>query len=186
MSFKERYGSRMSFLLYISNYIVPFILFYIIGYGLLSKVAVFHEFTEGAKDGFKVVMGIMPTIIGLMVAVGVLRASTSLDILASLLKPVTDLLRFPSELLPLVTIKSLSSSAANSLLIDIFKEHGPDSYLGRLSSIIMSCTETIFYTMSVYFVTAEVKKTRYTLHGAIFATIVGVIASTILTNLIFY
>ncbi len=176
----------MSFLLYISNYIVPFVLFYIIGYGLLCKVPVFQEFTEGAKDGFKVVLGIMPTIIGLMVAVGVLRASTSLNMLAALLKPITNLFKFPSELIPLVTIKSLSSSAANGLLIDIFKEHGPDSYLGRLSSIIMSCTETIFYTMSVYFVTAGVKKTRYTLYGALFANLIGIILSALLTKLIFY
>lgn len=176
----------MNFLLYISNFIVPFILFYIIGYGLLCRVAVFQEFTEGAKDGLKVVIGIMPTIIGLLVAVGVLRASGALDFLAFLLRPVISLLRFPSELVSLVLVKSLSSSAANGLLIDIFKEYGPDSYLGRLSSIIMSCTETIFYTMSVYFVSAGVKKTRYTLWGAIFATLVGVIASTVLTNLIFY
>lgn len=176
----------MNFLLYISNFIVPFILFYIVGYGLLCRVAVFQEFTEGAKDGLKVVIGIMPTIIGLLVAVGVLRASGALDFLAFLLRPVISLLRFPSELVSLVLVKSLSSSAANGLLIDIFKEYGPDSYLGRLSSIIMSCTETIFYTMSVYFVSAGVKKTRYTLWGAIFATLVGVIASTVLTNLIFY
>ncbi len=176
----------MDFLLYISNYIVPFIFFYIIGYGFLCKVPVFHEFTEGAKEGFKVVLGILPTIIGLMVAVGILRTSTSLDLLAKLIEPITNLFKFPSELVPLVTVKSLSSSAANGLLIDIFKEHGPDSYLGRLSSIIMSCTETIFYTMSVYFVTAEVKKTRYTLPGALFTTLVSLVASTILTNLIFY
>lgn len=176
----------MNFLLYISNFIVPFILFYIVGYGLLCRVAVFQEFTECAKDGLKVVIGIMPTIIGLLVAVGVLRVSGALDFLAFLLRPIISLLQFPSELVSLVLVKSLSSSAANGLLIDIFKEYGPDSYLGRLSSIIMSCTETIFYTMSVYFVSAGVKKTRYSLWGAIFATLVGVIASTVLTNLIFY
>lgn len=176
----------MGFLLYISNYIVPFILFYIIGYGLLCKISVYQEFTDGAKEGFKVVLDILPTIIGLMVAVGVLRASSSLDILSSIIKPITDLFKFPSELVPLVFVKGLSSSAANGLLIDIFKEYGPDSYLGRVSSVIMSSTETIFYTMSVYFVTAGVKKTRYTLAGALFATLIGIIGSTVLTNLIFY
>jgi spore maturation protein B len=78
-----------------------------------------------------------------------------------------------------------SSSAATSLVLDIFKQYGPDSYLGRIVSIMMSCTETIFYTMSVYFMAAGVKKTRYTLAGALTATIVGVIASVVLTNLIF-
>lgn len=175
----------MKFLLYISDFIIPFIIFYIIGFGLLMKVPVFHEFTKGAEDGFKVVLSIMPTLIGLMVAIGILRASGTLDMLSKLMKPVTNLLHFPSELVPLVTIKLFSSSAATSLVLDIFKEHGPDSYLGRLTSIIMSCTETVFYTMSVYFMTAGVKKTRYTLLGALFATLVGVASSTILMNMLF-
>lgn len=175
----------MKFLLYISDYIIPFVIFYIVGFGLLMKAPVFHEFTKGAEDGFKVVLNIMPTLIGLMVAIGILRASGTLDLLANIMKPVTDFLRFPSELVPLVTVKLFSSSAATSLLLDVFKEYGPDSYLGRLSSIIMSCTETVFYTMSVYFMTAKVKKTRYTLAGALLTNLIGVIASLILTNLIF-
>lgn len=175
----------MKFLLYISDYMIPFVIFYIVGFGLLMKTPVFHEFTKGAEDGFKVVKNIMPTLIGLMIAIGVLRASGTLDLLSELLKPVMNFIHFPSELVPLVTVKLFSSSAATSLVLDIFKEYGPDSYLGRLTSIIMSCTETVFYTMSVYFMTAKIKKTRYTLAGALFATFVGVISSLILTNLIF-
>jgi spore maturation protein B len=175
----------MKFLLYISDYIIPFIIFYIVGFGLLMKAPVFHEFTKGAEDGFKVVLNIMPTLIGLMIAIGILRASGTLDLLAGLVKPLTNLMKFPSELVPLVTVKLFSSSAATSLLLDIFKEYGPDSYLGRLSSIIMSCTETVFYTMSVYFMAAKVKKTRYTLAGALFATFVGVLASAVITSMIY-
>ncbi len=175
----------MNFLLYISDYIIPFVIFYIVGFGLLMKAPVFHEFTKGAEDGFKVVLNIMPTLIGLMVAIGILRASGTLDLLAVIVRPFTDFLKFPSELVPLVTVKLFSSSAATSLLLDVFKEYGPDSYLGRLSSIIMSCTETVFYTMSVYFMTAKIKKTRYTLAGALFATLVGVFSSVIITNMLF-
>lgn len=175
----------MKFLLYISDYIIPFIIFYIVGFGLLMKTPVFSEFTKGAEDGFKVVLNILPTLIGLMVSIGILRASGTLDMLANLVKPITNVLNFPSELVPLVTVKMFSSSAATSLLLDIFKQYGPDSFLGRLSSIIMSCTETIFYTMSVYFMTAGVKKSRYTLLGALVATLTGVIASTIITRLVF-
>ena len=173
----------MNFLLYISNYIIPFIFLYIVGFGLLMKVPVFQEFIKGAEDGFKVVLNIMPTLVGLMVAIGILRASGTLDILSNLAKPITSLLHFPSELVPLVTVKLFSSSAATSLVLDIFKQYGPDSYLGRLTSIIMSCTETIFYTMSVYFMTAGVTKTRYTLAGALTATFAGVAASVILTGI---
>lgn len=153
--------------------------------GLLMKQNIFDDFITGAKDGFKVVFDILPTLIGLMVAIGILRASGALNGIASFIKPVTDLMHFPSEVVPLVIVKMFSSSAATSLLLDIFKEHGPDSYLGRLSSIIMSSTETIFYTMAVYFMAAGVKKTRYTLAGCLLATFTGVIASVIITNLVF-
>jgi spore maturation protein B len=164
---------------------IPFVIFYIVGFALLMKVPVFSEFTKGAEDGFKVVLNILPTLIGLMVAIGILRSSGTLNLLSTVLKPITKLLHFPSELVPLVTVKLFSSSAATSLVLDIFKEYGPDSYLGRLTSIIMSCTETVFYTMSIYFMTAGVKKTRYTLAGALFATFVGIVASTIITSMLF-
>lgn len=175
----------MKFLLYISDYMIPFVIFYIVGFALLMKVQVFSEFTKGAEDGFKVVLNILPTLIGLMVAIGILRSSGTLNLLSNMLKPVTQFLHFPSELVPLVTVKLFSSSAATSLVLDIFKEYGPDSYLGRLTSIIMSCTETVFYTMSIYFMTAGVKKTRYTLAGALFATFVGILASTVITTILF-
>ncbi|BCN28736.1 spore maturation protein [Anaeromicropila herbilytica] len=172
----------MKFLLYISDYIMPFVLFYVVGFGLLMKVNIYDDFVKGAEDGLKVVVGIIPTLVGLMVAIGILRASGALDWLSNLIMPVTDMLHFPSQLVPLVTIKMFSSSAATSLVLDIFKEYGPDSYIGRLTSIMMSCTETIFYTMSVYFLTAGVKKTRYTLAGALVATFAGVIASVIIVG----
>jgi spore maturation protein B len=152
---------------------------------MLMKTQTYDEFVKGAKEGFNVVFGIMPTLIGLMVAIGILRASGALNLLSVLLRPITDLLHFPSELVPTVLVKMFSSSAATSLLLDIYKEYGPDSYLGRMISIILSSTETIFYTMAVYFMTAGVKKTRYTLAGALTATLAGVVASVVLTNLIF-
>ena len=175
----------MRFLIYVSDYIMPFIIFYIIGYGLLMKTNIFDEFIQGAKDGFKVVFDILPTLIGLMVAIGILRASGALNIVSDLLKPVTDGLHFPSQLVPVAIIKMFSSSAATSLVLDIFKEYGPDSYLGRLVSVMMSSTETIFYTMAVYFMAAGVRKTRYTLLGCLITTLTGIIASVIMTNLVF-
>lgn len=175
----------MKFLIYISDYMIPFIFFYIISLGLVTKTNIFDEFIKGAKDGFKVVIDILPTLIGLMVAIGILRASGALTILSDLLQPVTNLLHFPSQLVPVAIIKMFSSSAATSLVLDIFKEYGPDSYLGRLVSVMMSSTETIFYTMAVYFMAAGVKKTRYTLVGCLFATLTGIIASVVMTNLVF-
>lgn len=175
----------MEFLVYVSNYIIPFIVFIVVGYGLLNKASIYDEFVKGAKDGLKITVDIVPTLVGLMVAIGVLRASGALDMLASLLQPVVEKLMFPAQLVPLVIVKMFSSSAANSLLLDIFNQFGPDSFIGRLASIIMSSTETIFYTMSVYFMVAGVKKSRYTLLGAIVATLTGVLGSTVITYLVF-
>ena len=175
----------MRFLIYLSDYIIPFLFFYIVGMGLLMKQQVFDDFISGAKEGFKIVLDIMPTLIGLMVAIGILRASGLLQIISNLLQPLTDKLHFPSEAVPLVIIKMFSASAATSLLLDIFKEHGPDSFLGRLASIILSSTETIFYTLAVYFMAAGVKKTRYTLIGCLLTTLTGVVVSTIVTRLVF-
>ena len=126
----------------------------------------------------------MPTLIGLMVAVGVLRASGFLDFLSGLLGRLTVWIHFPSELVPLTIVRMFSASAATGLALDIFKEYGTDSYLGLVASVLMGCTETIFYTMSVYFMTAKVKKTRYTLPGALLATAAGIAASVILAGMI--
>lgn len=125
----------------------------------------------------------MPTLVGLMVAVGILRASGFLNFIGRMFRGVTDIIGFPSELVPLIFIKMFSSSAATGLVLDIFKTYGPDSYIGMITSIMMSCTETIFYTMSVYYMAAKVTKTRYTLSGALISTLVGVVLSVILAGI---
>lgn len=172
----------MNFLYFLSECMIPMIVFLIIAYGLLNKQNVYQDFLHGAKDGFHTVIDILPTLIGLMTAVGILRASGFLDFLSEILKYITEPLHFPSELLPIAVVKMFSSSAATGLLLDIYKTHGTDSFLGLCASIMMSCTETIFYTMSVYFLHVKIKKTRFTLAGALFATLCGIAASVVLTG----
>ncbi|MCX4341213.1 MAG: spore maturation protein [Lachnospiraceae bacterium] len=166
----------------ISNIIIPVIIFYIVAYGLSNRCNVYEDFIKGAKDGFHTVIQIMPTLIGLMVAVGVLRASGFLEFFGGLFSGVAGRLGFSVELVPLMLVKMFSSSAATGLVLDIFKNHGPDSLIGLTTSIMMSCTETIFYTMSVYFLAAKVTKTRYTLKGALLATVAGIAASIVLAG----
>lgn len=173
----------MQILLYLTDFIVPLVIFGIVGYGLLMKVPVYDTFIKGAKKGFLTVIKIMPTLVGLMVAVGILRASGFLELIANGIGRFTDRIGFPGELVPLTVVKMFSSSAATGLLLDIFKEYGIDSYIGRIASISMSCTETIFYTMSVYYMTARVTKMRYTLTGALLATLAGVTASVVLAGM---
>ncbi|MBD5544689.1 MAG: spore maturation protein [Lachnospiraceae bacterium] len=173
----------MNVLANISNIIIPLLIFYIIAYGVVEKVEVYEDFIKGAKDGLITVVNIMPTMIGLMVAVGVLRASGFLDFMGRLFGQITEKVGFPGELVPLSFVKMFSSSAATGLVLDIFKEYGTDSRMGLITSLMMSCTETIFYTMSVYFMAAKVSKTRYTLTGALLSTLAGTIASVILAGM---
>ena len=167
-------------LLYISDMLVPFLILYVVAHGLLARRPVYDDFVKGAKDGFQTVLQIMPTLVGLMVAVGMLRASGFLDLLSGILAPAASLMHFPAELVPLALIRMFSSSAASSMVVDVYKSYGTDSYIGTLASIMMGCTETIFYTMSVYFLTAKVTKTRWTLAGALAATFGGLAASVVL------
>lgn len=165
-----------------SDIIIPAIIFYIVGYGLVSSVPVYECFIKGAKDGLETVVGLVPTLVGLLLAVGILRSSGFLEFLAGLLEGAGAWVGLPKEVLPVILVKMVSGSAATGLVLDIFKNFGPDSYIGQLTSIMMSSTETIFYTMSVYFLAAKVTKSRYTLAGAIFATFAGIAASVVLAR----
>lgn len=169
-------------LAHFSNIIIPALIFYIVANGLISKNNIYEDFINGAKDGFKTVVQIMPTLVGLMMAVGILRASGFLDFLGNIVGGLTEHIGFPAELVPVVFIKMFSSSAATGLVLDIFKTYGTDSRMGLITSIMMSCTETLFYTMSVYFMAAKVTKTRYTVPGALAATAAGVAMSIVMAG----
>lgn len=166
----------------ISNMVIPLLVFYIVIFGIIRKQKVYEDFIRGASGGLKTVLQIMPTMVGLMIAVGVLRESGFLSFLEQILSPVSRFLHFPSQLISLTIVKMFSSSAATGIALDLFKTYGTDSYIGKIVSISMSCTETIFYTMSVYFCTAKMSKTRWTLAGALLATLSGVIASVLLAK----
>jgi len=175
----------MNWMIFLSNLIVPLTFAGILLYAISKKMPVYDHFVIGAKDGFSTVMQIAPTIIGLMVAVGMLRASGALDLLSMAIKPVAEPLGYPSEAVPLTLMRLVSSSAATGLLLDLFESYGPDSFLGRFISIMMSCTETVFYTMSIYFMYIKVTKTRHTLTGALLANLVGIITALWLTNYLY-
>ena len=169
---------------YLSEYLVPVVLFYIVGFAVLQKRPVFDDFIEGALAGIKTVAGILPTLVGLMAAVGVLRTSGFLDFLSGVLAGPAAFLHIPAQVVPLLLVRLVSSSAATGLLLDIFKTYGPDSRLGMMVSVLESCTETVFYTMAVYFGAVHIKKTRYTLAGALFSSLVGMAVSIALAGLL--
>ena len=164
-----------------SNIVIPLLIFYIVAYGVVSGSHVYDDFTKGAKEGLVTVIKIVPTLIALMVGVGILRSSGFLTFLGTLVQnlPGGDFLA--SDLYSLIFIKMFSGSAATGLVLDIFKTYGPDSFTGMMASILCSCSETVFYTMSIYFLTVKVTKTRFTLTGAMLCIFADVAASLILT-----
>ena len=170
----------MEFITYLSSAIIPLLVLLIVGTGIARKQRVYEDFLDGAKSGIRTAIGILPTLVGLMVAVGMLRASGFLDFISGLLGKLLAVTGFPTELLPIAVVKMFSSSAATGLLLDLYKVHGTDSALGQAASVMLSSTETIFYTMSLYFMSVKVKKTRYTLAGALIASVTGILASVFL------
>ena len=144
---------------------------------MYKRQDIYSDFLEGAKEGLKTVGGLVPVLVGLMTAVGVLRASGFLDFLGKLLGKITTAAGIPPQIVPLGLVRLFSTSAATGLLLDIFKESGADSPVGLMAGIMLSATESVFYCMSVYFGSVGIQKTRYTLAGALLASTAGVIAS---------
>lgn len=167
-------------IVWLSKILIPLAVSYFVAFGLISGRPVFDDFLAGAKEGMKTVAGILPTLIGLMTAVGVLRASGFLDALSEWLAYPAGLLRLPAELVPLTLVRLISNSAATGLMLDIFSSQGPDSVAGLTASVIMSSTETVFYCLSIYFGSAGITRTRYTIPGALIATAAGIAAAVVL------
>lgn len=175
----------MNALANLSNIIIPALIFYIVAYGVIHHTNVYEDFIKGAEDGFKTVIQIMPTLIGLMMAVGILRASGFLEFFR---RADREAYGADGAACSCCAADFLSNCFPLRLQRDwcwiFLKNYGTDSYIGMMTSILMSCTETCFYTMSVYFMAAKVTKTRYTLAGALTATAAGIIASIVLAGII--
>lgn len=170
----------MKLVVLLSDLIMPLVIVYILAFGYSRKIDVYEAFIDGAKEGFATVLDILPTLIGLMMSIGILRGSGALDLLVKLFEPLAEATGFPKEAVPITFMRLISSSASTGILLDIFKNYGPDSFIGRFVSVMMSCTETVFYTMSVYFMSVKITKTRYTLAGALVANFAGVISALII------
>lgn len=165
----------MNLLGYISTAAIPAIIVIIVLYGLFGRVKVYDAFLDGAKEGITTVIKIIPTLVGLLVAVGVFRASGALDILVGTVRPIFNVAGVPSEILTLAFMRPISGSAALAIVADIMKSFGPDSYIGRVACTIMGSTETIFYTLTIYFGAVGIKNIKYTLYAALITDVVGVV-----------
>lgn len=168
----------------ISDMILPLFVGSIIFCGLYRGVPIFDTFLKGAKNGLSSTFSILPSIIGLYTAVCMLRASGAIDLLCHALSFITDKIGFPSEVLPLALLRPVSGGASVAVFSDILKNFGPDSFPGRVASVIAGSTETTFYTMTVYFAATRAKDTRYTLKSALLADLTGIFLGAIIVRLL--
>ncbi len=166
-----------------TSYILPAVFIIILGYALFKRINIFDVFLSGAKQGAYSCFGILPALVGLVVAVSMMRASGLLDFLAGILSPVLNVIGFPAEVLPLALLKPVSGSGALAMIKSIFETYGVDSNIGKLASVMLGSSETTFYALAVYYGATKVKNTRHTVFAAVMADIVGIIAAVVLCNL---
>ena len=171
---------------YLSKSIIPIIFLLIITYGMIKGRKVYEWFIEGAKEGLNVCIRIFPCILAIIIAVEIFKKANLMSLVTNVLSPFTNLIGLPKELIPLVIIKPLSGSGAIGVFTDIIKSFGPDTKIGLIASVIMGTTETIFYTITVYFGAVKVKKTRHTLWAALLADLTAIIMSILVVNMIIF
>lgn len=167
---------------FLSNLAMPLIIILIVIFGIIERKKVFDTFLDGAKEGINIVFNIFPTLVGLFVAIGALRSSGILDMIANFLTPVLQIVNFPTEVLPLALIRPISGSSSIAVATDIMKTFGVDSNIGLIASVIMGSTETTVYTIAVYTSAVGIKKTRFVLWAALIADFVGIITSVLICN----
>ena len=169
----------------ISVLAIPLLIVLIPLYGYRKGIKVYEEFTEGAKEGFQVALRIIPFLVAIFLAISVFRSSGAMDILTWILSPITGKIGMPGEVVPMALMRPLSGSGALGIMSELIKTHGPDSFIGRLVSIMMGSTETTFYILAVYFGSINVKQTRHAVPAALTADLAGMIAAVIVCHAVF-
>ena len=165
--------------------IVPGFITVIVTVGLIKRIPVFDAFAIGAKNGLITLYKIIPTLIGLIVAVNMLKSSGALDLLCNFAEPLAQFLGFPKEIVPMVLLRPVSGSGSTALLNQIFVDQGPDSFAGRVASVLAGASETTFYAVTVYFGSTNVKNIRHTLWVALIADFTAAVIA-VLTVRLFY
>ncbi len=168
-----------------NNYILPIIVLLIVIYGIYKKTNIYDSFIEGAKEGINIGMSIFPSLIAIIFASRILISSGFIDFILSLIRPILDLIKFPTEIFPMAIIRPISGNASLALMVEIFQKYGTDSFLGRLASTIQGCTDTTLYVLSLYFGVVGIKKTKYALYVGLLTDLIGIIASIIIVRLFF-
>ena len=169
----------------VSAYLVPLLLALTALFGAGRQVDVYGQLTRGAEEGLRILLRILPALVGLMTAVYMLRASGAMDALAAALAPVLGLLGIPPETAALLLVRPVSGSGALAVGSQIMEQYGPDSAVGRTAAVMLGCSETTFYTVAVYFGAAGIRRTRYTIPAALTADLAAFVAAAWAVRLCF-
>ncbi len=169
----------------ISLVAIPFMFLVFLGWGLVKKVKVYEVFVEGAKDGFNVAIRIIPYLVAMLAAIGIFRASGAMELLTTVLAPVTALVGMPPETLPMALMRPLSGSGSLGIMTELMNVHGPDSLIGIMASTMYGSSETTFYVLAVYFGTVSIKNTRHAVPTGLIADLAGMLAAVWIVNLMF-
>lgn len=167
----------MAFINYLSTVAVPVVILLIIVYGVIEKIKVFDTFIDGVKEGIEIVIGIFPTLMGLFLAITLLRESGVLELVINFLTPITNLFSIPKEIMPLAILRPISGSASMAVATDIMSQYGTDTIIGLITSTLMGSTETTLYTIAIYTSIVKIKKIRFVLIAALIGDFIGMIAS---------
>lgn len=167
-----------------SIYILPILFIGLFLYGFFKKINTYDTFVKGAKGAIKLVVEIFPYIACIMIAVALLRVSGATEFLAKCLAPVFNFLGIPPELCELILLRPFTGSGSYALLNDVFAVYGPDSYIGRCASVILGCSETVFYVATIYLSQTKIKKLGYAIPCALIASIIGAIVACLLCRII--
>lgn len=169
----------------VSVWAIPLFLLGIPAFGAIRKVKVYEIFVQGAKEGFQVGVRIIPYLVAILVAVGMLRSAGAIEMLSRGLDPLLRRVGMPAEILPLALLRPLSGSGSMGIVTELIKTHGPDSFLARLAASAYGSTETTFYVLAVYFGAVGIKKTRYAVVSGLIADVVSLVTALIVCRLVF-
>lgn len=174
-----------SLLMGISAWAIPVIIVFIPLFAAARKVPVYESFVDGAKDGFRTAVSIIPSLVGMMVAISVFRSSGALDLIIGFIRPLLDRIGVPSEVLPLAILRPITGAGSLAFTTDLIRQFGPDSLIGRIASTIQGSTDTTLYVLTVYFGAVGIRKAGYALKVGLFSDIIGFISSVVVCYLIF-
>ncbi|NLD11253.1 MAG: spore maturation protein [Clostridiales bacterium] len=170
----------------ISTWAIPVVIAAVSLYAIIKKVPVYSEFTEGAKDGFTTAVMIIPYLVAMLCAIGMFRASGAMDWLCAALNPVTSLIGLPGEVLPMGIMRSFSGGGAEGMLVDLLKQYGTQSQIGRIASVALGSTETTFYVVAVYFGSVGVANSRQAIAAGLLGDLASLVASTLIVNAMWF